>query len=299
MWAPTINFQDRPRDPGTEPTVEAAIVTPEYFKAMGIPLVRGRYFDAADLPVASSHVAIVSESYARQFYPGEDVIGRRVRMIGAVGVNGWKEIVGVVGDTRVAGYGGTARPQVYWPYGQILSQEFGMVIRAANPESLIQPLRRAIAAVDADTVLEQAETVDHMLSTSLADRRFMEVLLGIFASLALLLASIGVYGVVAFSVAQRTQEIGIRIALGASGSSVFRLVLRQTLLPVGAGLAVGLASAASLAPLLSTQIHGITPRDPAAIAGSLAVLAVVAAAAAMAPARRALRIDPIEAMRQE
>ena len=132
MWAPMINFADRPRDAGSEPTVNAVVVTPGYFRAMGIPLLRGRVFNDADLNVDASTSAIVSQSYARKFYPGENVLGKRVRMIGAVAVKGWKEIVGVVGDTRVGGLGSATGPQVYWPYGQVVDQDPGFVIRTVG-----------------------------------------------------------------------------------------------------------------------------------------------------------------------
>jgi putative ABC transport system permease protein len=273
MWAPMINFADRPR---------------------------GRVFNDADLNVDASNSAIVSQSYARKFYPGEDVLGKRVRMIGAVAVKGWKEIVGVVGDTRVGGLGSATGPQVYWPYGQVVDQDPGFVIRAASdPASLIDPLRRAMARVNAETIVVRAQPMTSMLAASIADRRFIQILLAIFAALALALASIGIYGMMAFWVAQRTQELGIRVALGASAGGVFRLVLLQTALPTGIGIAAGLGAAGLLTPLLASQIYGVTARDPIAFGAAALALGALSMLAALLPARRALHIDPIAALRQE
>jgi putative ABC transport system permease protein len=300
MWAPTVNFADRPRDPGTEPAVNAMIVTPGYFKAMGIPLLRGRVFNDADLNVDASNSAIVSESYARKFYSGEDVLGKRVRMIGAVAVKGWKEIVGVVGDTRVGGLGSSTGPQVYWPYGQVVDQNPGFVMRASgDPASLTEPLRRATARVNAETIVVQVQPMTTILAASIADRRFIQILLAIFAALALALASIGIYGLVAFWVAQRTQEVGIRVALGASSGEVFRMVLVQTALPTGIGIAAGLGAAGLLTPLLASQIYGVTARDPIAFGAAALALGMLSTLAALLPARRAVRVDPIAALRQE
>jgi putative ABC transport system permease protein len=215
-------------------------------------------------------------------------------------VKGWKQIVGVVGDTRIGGMTSELGPQVYWPYGAISTQDPGYVIRAAgNPTGLVTEVRRAIAAINPETIVVQAMPMREMLSATIADRSFVELLLAVFAALALLLASIGIYGVVAFWVTQRTQEIGVRVALGASARSVFRLVLAQTAAPVVAGIAVGLTAAFLLTPLLATQIFGVTPRDPIAFTAAAFVLGAVAMAAALFPARRALRIDPAVALRQE
>lgn len=300
MWSPMINFADRPRDPGSEPAVNAAIVTPGYFKAIGIALLRGREFNEADLNVDASNSAIVSQSYARQFYPGEDVLGKRVRMIGAVAVKGWKAIVGVVADTRVGGLGSAAGPQVYWPYGQVVDQNPGFVIRtAAEPASLVDPLRRIISRVNAETIVVRAQPMAGVLAASIADRRFIQILLAVFATLALALASIGIYGLVGFWVAQRTQEVGIRVALGAAAGEVFRMVLMQTALPTGIGIAVGLGAAGLLTPLLASQIYGVTARDPLAFGAAAVALGALSTLASLLPARRALRIDPIVALRQE
>jgi putative ABC transport system permease protein len=191
-------------------------------------------------------------------------------------------------------------PQVYWPYGQVVDQDPGFVIRTAgDPASLIDPLRRATSRVNAETIVAQARPMTSMLAASIADRRFIQILLAIFAALALALASIGIYGLVAFWVAQRTHEVGIRVALGASAGSVFRMVLMQTALPTGIGIAAGLGPAGLLTPLLASQIYGVTARDPIAFGAAALALGTLSMVAALLPARRALHIDPIAALRQE
>jgi putative ABC transport system permease protein len=298
-WSPTVNFKDRPREPGTEPAVEAAVVTSDYFKTMGIPVRRGRGFDSGDRR-ASSGVMIVNETFAKRFYPGEDVLGKQVRMMGGVAVAGWKEIVGVVGDTRHSGLGGFVAPEVYWPFEAFAFQEPAFVVRTASePAKLISPLRKVMQDSDSAGVILHSESVEEMLRSTVSDRRFIEILLSVFATLAVLLAAVGIYGVVAFWVAQRTQEIGVRVALGATAENIFRLLLLQTTFPVGLGLVLGLLAAAMLTPYLSSQIYGVPARDPWTLGAAAVLLGVVGGLASLVPARRALRVDPMTALRQE
>jgi predicted permease len=298
-WSPTVNFKDRPREPGTEPPVEAAVVTSGYFKTMGIPLRSGRLFVAGDRR-ATSRAALVNETFANKFYPGENVLGKQFRMAGAVGVEGWKEIVGVVGDTRHGGLAGFASPEVYWPFETMPVQEAAFVIRtAADPSKMILPLRRVMQNADPAGVILHSAPVERDLASSVSDRRFTQILLSVFAGLAVILAAVGIYGVVAFWVAQRTQEIGLRVALGANAENIFRLLLWQTTIPVGLGLGLELLAAAMLTPYLSSQIFGVTARDPWTLGAAAILLGLVGACASLLPARRALRIDPMAALRQE
>jgi len=298
-WTPTVNFKDRPREPGTEPSVEAAVVTTDYFKTMGIPLLQGRGFDSGDRR-ASSTAMIVNETFGKRFYPGENVLGKQVRMAGAVGVEGWKQIVGVVGDTRHGGLGGWASPEIYWPFEAFAFQEPAFLVRTGpDPAKMVLPLRKVVQASDPAGVILQSKTMEDMLAGTVSDRRFTQILLMVFAALALLLAAVGIYGVVAFWVAQRTQEIGLRLALGATAENIFRLLLLQTTFPVVAGLALGLVAAGILTPYLSSQIYGVTARDPWTLGVAAVLLGLVAAAASLLPARRALRIDPMAALREE
>ena len=296
VWSPPVNFKDRMREPGTEPIVDAAVVTTDYFKTMGIPLRQGRWFDARDRR-ATSTAAVVNETFARRFYPGENVLGKQVAIAGD---SHWKEIVGVVGDTRHGGLSGEASPEVYWPFEVYGFQEPAFLVRtASDPAKFIAPLRKLAHNADPGGVVLHAQTMDAMLAGSVADRRFTQILLMIFAALAMVLAAIGIYGVVAFWVAQRTQEIGVRVALGARAENIFRLLFLQTMVPVGLGLVVGLVAAGMLTPYLASQIYGVTARDPWTLGAAALLLGLVAAVASVLPARRALRIDPMVALRQE
>jgi putative ABC transport system permease protein len=298
-WWPNVNFKDRPRQPGTEPAVAAAVVTPDYFQTMGIPLRRGRWFDSREYR-PSSAVMIVNEKFAKLFYEGEDVLGKQVRMAGQVGVKGWNEIVGVVADTRHEGLGGVDSPEVYWPFEAFGFQEPAFVVRTiSDPTKLVLPLRKALQSTDPGGVVLNSQTMENMLAGSVSDRRFTQILLSVFATLAMVLAAVGIYGVVAFWVAQRTQEIGVRLALGAGHEDIFRLLLLQTTFPVGLGLVLGLLAAAVLTPYLSSQIYGVTARDPWTLGAAAIWLGLVGALASLLPARRALRIDPMTALRQE
>jgi hypothetical protein len=242
----------------------------------------------------------VNETFANKFYPGENVLGKQFRMAGAVGVEGWKEIVGVVGDTRHGGLAGFASPEVYWPFETMPVQEAAFVIRtAADPSKMILPLRRVMQNADPAGVILHSAPVERDLASSVSDRRFTQILLSVFAGLAVILAAVGIYGVVAFWVAQRTQEIGLRVALGANAENIFRLLLWQTTIPVGLGLGLELLAAAMLTPYLSSQIFGVTARDPWTLGAAAILLGLVGACASLLPARRALRIDPMAALRQE
>jgi predicted permease len=298
-WSPTVNFKDKPRQPGTEPTVAAAVVTADYFKTMGIPLRRGRWFDSPEYR-QSSAVLIVNETFAKRFYANEDVLGKQIRMQGQVGVKGWNEIVGVVADTRHGGLGGSDSAEVYWPFEAFGFPEPAFVVRTvSDPTKLVLPLRKALQNADPGGVVLNSETMENMLAGTVSDRRFTQILLSVFATLAMLLAAVGIYGVVAFWVAQRRQEIGVRLALGAAHEDIFRLLLLQTTFPVGLGLILGLVAAAILTPYLSSQIYGVTARDPWTLGAAAIWLGLVGALASLLPARRALRIDPMMALRQE
>jgi ABC-type antimicrobial peptide transport system permease subunit len=217
-----------------------------------------------------------------------------------VGVKGWNEIVGVVADTRHGGLGGSDSAEVYWPFEAFGFPEPAFVVRTgSDPTKLVLPLRKALQSTDPGGVVLNSETMENMLAGTVSDRRFTQILLSIFATLAMLLAAVGIYGVVAFWVAQRTQEIGVRLALGAAAQDIFRLLLLQTTFPVGLGLVLGLLAAAVLTPYLSSQIYGVTARDPWTLGAAAIWLGVVGALASLLPARRALRIDPMTALRQE
>jgi putative ABC transport system permease protein len=277
-------------------------VTPDYFNAMRIPLVRGRFFTAEDR-VGRPPVAIVSAAVARRVWPGEDPIGKHfftgqesdVRPDTAV------EVVGVVGDIRHFPSAFRTGPEIYLPYDQVVSWVWAMVVvRSRTPPATLMPaLREAVASVDPGLPIDDVLTMQDRIGNRLADQRLNALLLAIFAGLALTIATVGVYGVVSYSSAQRSREFGIRIALGASGRDVLSLVLGRALIVIGAGLAIGVAGALVATRLLQSQLYEIGSTDPATFAVILSVLGISALVASYIPARSATKVEPLVALRSE
>ena len=288
--------------PGEEPELYSRSVAGEYFQVLGIPILQGRALtrdDRSDTPL----VGVINESMAREYFREQNPLGARLRWARSEDVQ-WITIVGVVGNVRHFGLANSEEPAVYTPYAQS-AQEWKrwaeIVLRApgtAGP-ALVAQLKAMVWKVDPSIPVTKVRTMSEVMSTSLATQRFNTVLLGIFAGVALLLATVGLYGVLAFSVAQRTREIGIRMALGAQARDVLRLVLRQgltlSLLGVAAGICVSLAGTRVLAGLL----YGVTPTDPATFTAVALLLIAVALAACFIPARRAMKVDPMVALRYE
>jgi putative ABC transport system permease protein len=269
---------------------------------MGIPLVKGRYFDARDTAEAPG-VAIVSEALARKYWPGEDPVGKRITFERAADgqTPRWREVVGVVGHVRSEGLEGESRGQYYAPYAQRSgSTDLFLVVRTdADPASLAPAVRGAVAGVDRDLPVYRVTTMEKLVAESLAQRRFSMFLFGVFAALALVLAVVGLYGVMSYGVAQRTHEIGLRMALGAQGRDVLRMVVGQGMWLVGAGLVLGLVGAFLLTRLMSSLLFGVSAADPLTYAGIALLLGAVALLASYIPARRATKVDPMEALRYE
>lgn len=281
---------------GNEPNAAYYAVTTDYFAALRIPVKSGRAFNAHDTASAPV-VAVISESMARQFYRGENPIGQHLQ----VG-NGTKpaEIVGIVGDVRDQELESTGRPAIYYsatqdPFG---SMYFG-VRTAGDPAALIAPVRAAIRALDSELPLDAVGTVEDSVSRSLSQRRFSMLLMAIFAALALVLAMVGIYGVMAYSVTQATQEIGIRMALGARRADVLRIVLTYGGVLMAVGLAIGIAAALGAGRLLATQLYEVKPFDPLTFAAVAAALLATGLAACLFPAFRATRVNPLVALRNE
>ncbi|HEV2423563.1 MAG TPA: ABC transporter permease [Terriglobia bacterium] len=271
-------------------------VTPDYFRTMNIPLLKGRYFADSDHADAA-RVAIISATLARRIAPNADPVGRRIVV---AGVKNPVEVVGVVGDVHQLGMTSDETSEVYLPFAQLPSQLICFAIRTAtDPDTLARAAQRAIWSVDKDQAVSYVMSMTQLASESLAPERVVAILLGIFAALALTLAAIGLYGVISCSASQRTHEIGIRMALGASRSEVLRLVVFDGLRLTALGLALGLAGSLLLAHLMSSLLYGVAPRDPATLAGVAILLAVVALLASYIPARRAMRVDPMAALRYE
>jgi putative ABC transport system permease protein len=274
-------------------------VTPNFFRTMGIPQIRGRDFTAADA-VDSPRVAIVSETLVNRHLGGRDPLGTRLHVsIGPPGGGDW-EIVGVVGDVKFGSLDGETRAAVFLPHTQLAIGLMTFVVRTdQDPASLANSVAAAVHAVDPQLPVADVRTMEEVVDLTLARPRTVSVLLTTFALIALVLAGVGVYGVMAYSVSQRTREMGVRIALGATPQSIFRLVLTEALRVVAIGIVAGLVAAAGLTRLLDTMLYETEPRDPWTFAATAVVLVIVATLASYIPARRGTRVAPVEALRSE
>jgi putative ABC transport system permease protein len=277
------------------------VISPDYFNAMGIGLQRGRFFDAHDT-FTSQPVMLVNRRLAEQFWPGEDPIGKRLK-IGPLDAPGpWLTVVGVVGDVRQTGLY-EQKLEFYVPYAQerrsFMAPRDLVVRTQRDATSLAAAVREAVWAVDKDQPVSNVRTMDQVFSAAISQERFQALLLGMFAALALVLACVGLYGVISYTVVQRTHEIGVRVALGAQPRDVLGLVIRQGMLLTLAGLVVGIGAGTFLTRVLSDMLFGVTPRDPLTFVGVPVLLLLVAFLACWIPARRATRIDPLIALRYE
>ncbi|HEV8375499.1 MAG TPA: ABC transporter permease, partial [Candidatus Polarisedimenticolia bacterium] len=282
---------------GDPPLADDRLVSADYFRCLRIPVLKGRAFTPHD-DAGSPRVAIINESLARRFFPDQDPIGKRIDMNWKS--SGWQEIVGVVGDVRHDGLDLPVMPAVYVPYLQAPDWGMTLVVRSlGDPLSLVGAVRAQVYVVDRNQPLSRIRTMEQLVGESVGPRRLSMLLLGGFAALALFLAAIGIYGVLAYSVTQRIHEIGIRMALGARRGDVLRLVVGQGLKLVVAGVVLGLAAAVPLARLLSGMLFGVSVTDPWTFAGIPVVLCAVALIACYLPARRAANVDPLAALRVE
>jgi putative ABC transport system permease protein len=282
------------------PAVTVAQIGPEYFRTLGIPLIRGRYFSDRD-SAQSARVTIVSESFARLFFQGTDPIGRRIKESGQnLSKLPYMEIVGVVGDAKYEGMAQQSDPAYYMAYPQRPSLRMYLVVRSQlSPGTLVTPLRNEVRKLDPDAVIRQVGTMQQAMSDSMSQPRFQAALVALFAGLALLSAALGVYGVISYAVAQRTQEFGVRMALGAGRMRVLMLVVRRGLVMAAIGILISVPLALAVTRALSSLLFGMSASDPPTyIAASLALTAVAVLASAI-PALRATRIDPLVALRQE
>ncbi len=299
-----ISFQieGRPVAPKDEPAADLFMTEPDYFRTLGIPLLQGRDFNERD-DHNSTPVVIVSDQFARQFFPGENPIGKRFKP----GLSSWeneksqmREIIGVVGDIRNRALNTEPKPVYYLPQSQVPFNELAIVTKTSNdPRALINAVTREVQSMDAELPVFNAKTMDEYVSSSVAAPRFNTTLLAIFASVALVLTVIGLYGVMSYSVAQRTNEIGIRMALGAQTSDVLRMIVKDGAKIVAIGLLLGIGGALALTRLLESLLFGVTTRDPLTFVSIAALLSVVAMLACYIPAWRATRVDPLEALRCE
>jgi putative ABC transport system permease protein len=298
----SFEIEGRPMAPKDHPNADFFTTSVGYFRAMGIPVIKGRDFDDRD-KYGSTRVLIISETFARQYFPNEDPIGKRIKP-GIYTIEGdsltMREIVGVVGNVRNYSLSKEARAAYYLPYAQMPFSDMAVVVKTTGePHSLISGVTKEVAAMDPDIPLFGVKSMEEYLSSSVAAPRFNTTLLTIFAIVALVLTVVGLYGVMSYSVAQRTNEIGIRLALGAQARDVLLMIVKQGSVLIGLGLAIGLLGAYALTRLIASLLFGVTAKDPFTFVAVAVLLALVALLACYIPAWRATKVDPMEALRCE
>ena len=283
-----------PADPRSPPRAGFQVVTPGYFAAMGIPLRAGRDVRSSDTREREA-VVVINEALAREAFPGEDALGRRMQVGGA---DTWLRVVGIVGDIRHLGPSTPPRPEYYQPDSQRSFPFMAFVVRTeGDPYVAVPAIRRAVAELDPALPLAGLRTMDEHVSRALARPRFFSTLIGAFGALAVTLALIGIYAMMAWSVSERRQEFAIRTALGADRGSLVAMVLRKAVVLAGAGILAGLVLARVATGVLTGLLYGVQPTDPSAFALTAVAVAAVALAACYIPARRAMRVDPVSALR--
>jgi putative ABC transport system permease protein len=299
----TLGFEivgSPPSSASVSRTAEYVSVSPDYFRVMGIPRLAGRVFDRHDI-ASSPRVSVISQALARLYFPNQDPLGKRLRFGFPPGARGEeREIVGVVGDVRAMGLGEKPGPMMYVPYAQEPFWGANLVVKSRlSPASVADAIRREVRRLDKDLPVTDIATMPDVVGASVAQPRFRTFLLGLFAAMALALAATGIFGVISYSVSCRTNEIGIRAAGGATRGAILRMVLRETLMLTLAGLALGIPCALAGARLVEHMLFGVSPGDPATLAGVAIALTAVAALAGYVPARRAIRVDAMVALRHE
>lgn len=300
VYAGGFSIEGRePASANEDLSADRRMISPEYFNALKIPLREGRDFTDRDNQ-GSTGVAIVSDSFARQFLSKADPTGKRIKLGGRDSTRPWLSIVGIAGDVRDTALESDARPCVYLPYSQFPASSMSLVVRTGvDSKALMPAIRGEVLAIDKDQPVTDVKTMDEYVSDSVSPRRANALLLAVFAALALALASIGVYGVMAYSVTQRVHEIGIRMALGAQRPDVIRLIVGSAMTLVFAGVGIGIASALALSRLLSSLLYGVSATDPMTFAFVSVLLVCLAWLASYIPARRATKVDPMIALRHE
>ncbi|MBX7185534.1 MAG: ABC transporter permease [Vicinamibacteria bacterium] len=300
-----ISFEvsNRPKvPPSQQPSMEMRAATPSYFKTMGIPVLRGRGIEPGDV-AGARQVVVLSQSAVKKYFPNEDPIGQSITL-------GWRrpegqpkaggEVVGVVADVKTFGLAKDVVPEIYLPYAQLPVGSMDVLVRTSVPPMSLGPaVEQAVHALDADIPVARLRSLEDVVSRSISQPRFYMLLLGIFASMAVLLAALGIFGVMSYAVAQRAREIGIRMALGARPASVMRMVLGNAATLILSGIALGLAGALVLSRTLSGLLFNLSPTDPTTLGGVAILLTAVALVASFLPARQATRVDPLQTLRSE
>lgn len=280
-------------------TADFRVITPDYFRAMRIPLLKGRFFNDQDR-ATTTYSAIIDESFARRFFPGEDPLGKRIDEDGSRSGRGFAVIVGVVGGVKHTDVKAEARPMMYVPAEQSPWESMTLVVRSSgDPAALAAALREQVSAVDNDQPLSEITTMEQLFAKAVAPQRFNLMLVGLFAALALTLATVGVYGVIAYSVTQRAQEMGVRLALGASSRDILRLIIGQAMRTSLLGVGLGLVAAVGLTRVMTSLLFEVSATDPVVFVGLAVLLIAVTLVASYIPARRATKVDPLVALRYE
>jgi putative ABC transport system permease protein len=298
-WNPNLIVEGAPPPrAGESRAVDWRVATPEYFRTMGIPLLRGRGFTEQDR-YGTAAVAIVNRALARSYFGSEEPVGKRVRS-GFEGRAGWATIIGEVGDVHGHGLAADPVPEMYRPFGQFALESMTLMVRGSgDPIDLSRSVRHALTSVDPTVIIDEIHPMREVVAESVAGPSRLTWLLVSFGTLALTLAATGVFGVVAFAVASRTRELGIRVALGASGRSILSLVLRQGLVLTALGLVVGSVLAIATVGAVRSQLYDVPPHDPVVYVIAAVTLLLVVLLATYLPARRASRVDPMIALRNE
>jgi predicted permease len=288
-----------PRDAKDGPHARYHAATPDYFRTLGIPLVAGRFFDDRDDPNAPKRI-LINASMARRYWPGQDAVGKRITFADKPKPEDWLTIVGVVGDVKDTPSANAAEPAFWWPHRQATFGEMLVAVRTdGDPDQMLNAIRAELARRDPELPLANARTMQQIAGSSRSGPRLVLLLTGIFSALALVLAAVGTYGVISYSVAQRRHEFGVRIALGARRGDLFRLVGGQGLRLAAAGIGIGMLLALALGRLLGSLLYGVGAADPLALGSSFVVALIVALAACFVPARRAANVDPMVSLRCE
>jgi putative ABC transport system permease protein len=288
----TVEGQTNP--PGGAPAVAQASISPNYFRALGIPVLEGRSFtdtDGADAP----RVLVVNQAFASRFFPGRDAIGKRVMIARGL----WEQIVGIVGDVREERLRVSDEPRIYSSYRQFRDPENMLILKSSAPRALAGAVAKAVHAIDPTVPVDDVATMDERVAESLSSDRTNMLLMGIFAALGLIQAAVGIFSVIAYMVSRRAHEIAIRMALGARPREAFQLVLRQGMLMTASGIVVGLAGAIVATRTLRKLLYGVTPGDPLTLVAVVGLLAMVAMLACYIPARRAAHLDPAVTLRHD
>jgi putative ABC transport system permease protein len=298
----SFEIEGRPLPPKDHPSADFFAAGVGYFKTMGIPILKGRDFEDRDKH-GSTPVIIITDAFARQYFPNDDPIGKRIKP--GIGTyededNPMREVIGVVGDIRNRSLNTEPKPAYYVPQTQVpFSQLVAVVKTTGEPHSLVSAATKVVAAMDQDIPLFSVKSMPEYLSSSVAAPRFSTTLLAIFAAVALVLTIVGLYGVMSYSVAQRTNEIGIRLALGAQSRDVLLMIVKQGGTLILLGLAIGLVGAFALTRLIASLLFGVTAKDPITFGAVAVLLAIVALLACYIPALRATKVDPMDALRCE